>query len=229
MKIMVVDDQLEVLGQIKAMMEPLQCEVLALADSRKAAECVQTQSFDAVFLDVVMPHVDGFELTKIVRSSTPNAKVPIVMLTGSDDIQSMRQGFKAGATYFLGKPISQERINTLFNAVLGPMLTQRRKYARLPFQTTVTCSYGLTGENSFAARSLNIGEGGMSLESATPLKIGKLVNLDFSLPSIDRQLRLVAKVHRFTPPDRYGVEFVQPPTSDRKAIREYIAGEARTQ
>jgi CheY-like chemotaxis protein len=227
MKIMVVDDQPEVLGVIKAMIEPLKCEVVALEDSREAAECVKTQSFDAVFLDVMMPHVDGFELTRIVRSSAPNGKVPIVMLTGSDDVQSMRKGFKAGATYFLGKPVSQERMHTLFNAVLGPMLTQRRKYARLPFETTVHCSYSLTGENSFKARSLNIGEGGMSLQSKSQLKVGKPVNLDFELPSIDRPLRLVAKVHRFTPPDRYGVEFVRPPEADRGAIRGYIAGEGR--
>lgn len=227
MKIMVVDDQPEVLGLIKTMMEPLQCEVTALADSREAAECLRTQSFDAVFVDVVMPHMDGYELTRVVRSSEHNGRVPIVMLTGSDDIQSMRRGFKAGATYFLGKPISQERMNTLFNAVLGPMLTQRRKYARLPFQTTVKCSYSLAGENSFDARSLNLGEGGMSLESATALKVGKSVNLDFALPSMDQPLRLVAKVHRFTPPNRYGVEFVQPPTTDREAIQAYIAGESR--
>jgi len=228
MKIMVVDDQPEILNILKAMIEPLQCEVVAIEDSREAAARVKTQSFDAVFLDVMMPHVDGFELTKIVRSSKPNAKVPVVMLTGSDDVQTMRQGFKAGATYFLGKPVSQEHIHTLFNAVLGPMLTQRRKYARLPFETTVICSYTLLGEDSFNARSLNIGEGGMSIKSTTRLKIGKRVNVDFSLPSMDRPLRLVAKVHRFTPPDRYGVEFVQPPEADRGAIRGYIAGELQT-
>jgi len=227
MKIMLVDDQPEILDVIKSMIEPLKCEVLALTDSREAAEIVKTQHFDAVFLDVMMPHVDGFELTRIVRSSTPNGKIPIVMLTGSDDVQSMRQGFKAGATYFLGKPISHERIHTLFNVVLGPMLTQRRKYARLPFETTVVCSYTLHGEDSFSARSLNIGEGGMSIESSTRLKIGKPVNVDFSLPSMDRPLRLVAKVHRFTPPDRYGVEFVRPPEADCGAIRGYIAGEGR--
>ncbi|HLY60297.1 MAG TPA: response regulator [Terriglobia bacterium] len=225
MKIMVVDDQPEVLGSIKTMLEPLQCEVLAFADSREAARLIKTQSFDAVFLDAVMPHMDGFELTEIVRSSTQNSKVPIVLLTCSDDIHSMRRGFKAGANYFLGKPVTPERVCTLFNAVLGPMLSQRRKYARLPFQTTVTCSYGPHGENSFLARSLNIGEGGMSLQSAAGLKIGKSVNLVFSLPSTDRQLRLVAKVHRFTQPDRYGVEFVQPSEADQEAIRGYIAGE----
>jgi CheY-like chemotaxis protein len=228
MKIMVVDDQPEILSIIKAMIEPLQCEVVAVADSREAAEQVKTQSFDAVFLDVMMPYLNGYELTKIVRSSAPNGKVPIVMLTGSDDVQTMRKGFKAGATYFLGKPVSQERIQSLFNAVLGPMLAQRRRYARLPFETTVICSYTLHGEDSFNARSLNIGEGGMSIESATRLEIGKPVNVDFSLPSLDRPLRLVAKVHRFTPPDHYGVEFVQPTEADREAIRGYIAGEVRT-
>lgn len=229
MRIMVVEDQPEVMGLIKVMMEPLNCEVLALADSREAAEFVKTQSFDAVFLDSAMTGMDGFELTKVVRSSITNSKVPIVMLTASDDVHSMRRGFKAGANYFLGKPVTQERVYTLFNAVLGPMLTQRRKYARLPFQTTVTCSHSLDGENSLIARSLNIGEGGMSLQSSTEIKVGKLVTLNFSVPSIDRDLQLVAKVHRFTPPDRYGVEFIHPPEADREAIRGYIAGESLVQ
>src|SRR5579863_8923116 len=149
MKIMVVDDQPEILAVIKAMMEPLGCEILTLTESREAALRAKTHSFDAVFVDVRMPHMDGFDLTRSVRSSPMNGKVPIVMLTGSDDVQTMQLGFKAGATYFLGKPVSLERIQSLFNAVLGPMQTQKRKNARLPFKTMVNCCFGSSGGSQF--------------------------------------------------------------------------------
>lgn len=227
MKVMVVDDQPEILGLIKAMIEPLGCEVLALTDSREAAVRVETQHFDAVFLDVGMPYINGIELTKSVRSSSLNSKVPIVLLTGNDDAQTMRQGFKAGATYFIGKPVSQERIQTLFNAVFGPMLKQRRKYARLPFQTTVLCSSGLNGKKQFTAKSINIGEGGMAIESSTIVEVGGSLSLEFYLPSTDRPLHLTAKVHRLTPPDRYAVEFIQPSDLDRQAIENYVTGKGR--
>lgn len=224
MKIMIVDDEPEILGLIRAMIEPLECEVLAFADSREAAACVGTQSFDGIFLDVEMPHINGIQLTESIRSSSLNGKVPIVILTGSDDIQTMRQAFKAGATYFLCKPVSQERIHTLFNAVLGPMLTQRRKYARLPFQTSVNCSTDSNGKKQFTAASVNIGEGGMKFESLTSVEVGQLLNLEFYLPTRDKPLHLLAKVHRMTPPDFYGVEFIQPADSDRQAIQDYVVG-----
>ncbi len=224
MKIMVVDDQPEILVLIRRMLEPLGCEVLTLADSREAAKQVNVQSFDAVFLDVKMPHLDGFQLTRSVRSSPLNCKVPIVMLTGFDDFQTMREGFKAGATYFLGKPISMDRIHGLFNAVLGPMLAQRRKYARLPFQTIVNCACGEGSEGHFVARSMNIGEGGMLIESATSIKVAQSLSLEFLLPSSDQPLRILGKVHRMTPPDRYGVEFVRPSPTDQETIQRYILG-----
>jgi len=228
MKIMVVDDQPEILAVIKAMLELLGCEVFTLTDSREAALRAKTQSFDAVFVDVRMPHLDGFDLTRSVRSSPVNANVPIVMLTGSDDVQTMQQGFKAGATYFLGKPVSLERIQSLFNAVLGPMQTQKRKHARLPFKTMVNCAVGSSGESQFVARSLNIGEGGMLLESSKKVELRQSMSIEFFLSSVDsRQLQLFAKVQRLTPPDRFSLEFIELSDSDRETIRAFIVGEVR--
>jgi CheY-like chemotaxis protein len=229
MKIMVVDDQPEILALIKSMMEPLGCEVFTLTDSREAAQRAKAQSFDAVFVDVRMPHLDGFDLTRSIRSSPVNGQVPIVMLTGSDDVQTMQLGFKAGATYFLGKPISQERIQSLFNAVLGPMQAQKRKHARLPFQTMVNCSSATGSERQFIARSLNIGEGGMLLEGSKSVGVAQSMTVEFSLASSvgRRQLQLFAKVQRLTPPDRFSLEFIDLPDSDREAIRAFIVGEVR--
>ena len=68
------------------------------------------------------------------------------MLTGEDDIDTMRRGFKAGVTFFAVKPPNRERCYHLFNAVRGAMETERRRHHRLPYHTPVTCTLGIKTE-----------------------------------------------------------------------------------
>ena len=72
LKIMFVDDEPEVLKLFKAMAEPLGTEVQTFANSREAALRIRKEKFDGVFLDAMMPQLDGFELAKLVRASPSN-------------------------------------------------------------------------------------------------------------------------------------------------------------
>src|SRR5271157_3835465 len=104
MKILLVDDEPEVCRLVKTMVEPLGVEVRTSSDSREAALILQTEKFDGIMLDVAMPNLDGVELTRKIRASPPNQQVPIIMITGMDDVETMRRAFEAGATFFIGKP-----------------------------------------------------------------------------------------------------------------------------
>jgi CheY-like chemotaxis protein len=137
LKIMVVDDEPGVLKLLKAMVEPLGIQVVTMADSREASARLEREKFDGIFVDVRMPHMDGFELTTHVRASRSNSGIPIVMLTGLNDVQAMRQAFKVGVTFFLNKPFTREQVTRLLKAARGAMLREKRRYARLPLQTTV--------------------------------------------------------------------------------------------
>jgi diguanylate cyclase (GGDEF)-like protein/PAS domain S-box-containing protein len=61
---------------------------------------------DLVVLDVVMPGMDGFEACRALRAMPLGAHVPILMLTGLDDVASINQAYQAGATDFMAKPIN---------------------------------------------------------------------------------------------------------------------------
>ena len=108
---------------------------------------LQSQKFDGVVMADRIPHVDGFELIQHLKDSPLNAGIPIVMLTGEDDIDTMRRGFKAGVTFFAVKPPNRERFYRLFNAVRGAMENERRRHHRLPYHTSVTCTLGDQGRN----------------------------------------------------------------------------------
>src|SRR5713226_4123435 len=110
---MIVDDDPQALGLIKAIVEPLGYETVALENSREALSRLDKEKVDGVFVDARMPLLDGFELTRCIRNSPSNGPVPIVMITGCDDVESMRKGFSAGVTFFLGKPVIPARLRGL--------------------------------------------------------------------------------------------------------------------
>jgi CheY-like chemotaxis protein len=221
-KIMVIDDDPGILNLIKSMVEPLGCEVFATTDSQGAAEIVRRHKFDGIFVDAHMPRVDGFQLTQVIRSSPSNNKVPIVMLTGYDDAETMRQGFSAGISFFLGKPITQERMIRLVNALRGTLLKEKRRYVRLIFRAPVDCKRKSRGPAIAKACGLDISEGGMALIQAENLDVGDEVNLEFQLPAVPETMSLLAQVVRKMPPDGIGVMFVELSPDARNAIRRFI-------
>lgn len=224
MRIMAVDDEQAVLKLIKSLMEPLGVEVLPITDSREAAQRANTDKFDGVLVDTKMPFLDGFELTKIVRASAANGKVPVVMLTGLNDAETMRKGFKAGVTFFLSKPINLERLSNLIKVMRGPMLREKRRYARLPFRGTVNCQFGA---KEFKTESVNMSEGGMLLEASGGAALGEEMNLEFTLPQSPRPLRVRAKVVRKEAPDRIALQFLSLEAEPCQVITDYVAGRVK--
>ncbi|HLY63710.1 MAG TPA: response regulator [Terriglobia bacterium] len=227
LKIMVVDDEPNILEVIKAFVSPLGCEVTTIQDSRDAAKTLQAQKFDGIFVDATMPHMDGFELTQCIRNSAFNNKAPIVMLTGCDDVDTMRRGFKAGITIFLGKPVTQERISRAVNALRGAFLREKRRHIRLAFRTPVVCKWEHNGSHRSNLNGLDISEGGMALAGAPKIAAGQAMEAEFSLPSLPVPLKLRARVIREVPPDGLGIEFVDLSPDDRQAIQRYITGAIR--
>jgi DNA-binding response OmpR family regulator len=219
LKIIAVDDEQGVLNLLKSLVEPLGFEVLTVADSREAARRVETEKFDGAILDVRMPHLDGFKLCERIRATTINRDVPIVMLTGLDDAETMRRGFKAGSTFFLGKPFTPERIYPLFRAIRGVILREKRRHARLPYRTMVSCQWR---DKHFKAGSLNIGESGMALDNSGGVPVGEEIGLEFMLPQAEGAVNVRAKVLRKEPPDRTALEFLNLSPDDRNVIQQYI-------
>ncbi len=228
LRIIAVDDEPGTLELLKAMVEPLGCEVLTVGDSRDAARLIEHEKFDGVLVDVLMPHMDGFELTRCIRNSRLNRQVPIVMLTGQDDADTMRKGFNAGVSFFLGKPFTRERISALFSAARGTMLKEKRQHTRLPFRGTVTCKWSGQRQGQFKAGSVDICEDGMLLGPSGGLDVGQEIELEFELPTGSAPLKLRAKVVRKDKPDHMGVQFTNLSAKDRDAIRAYINARVRT-
>ena len=219
---MIVDDEPQVLKVVKALLEYLGCDVASFADSQEAAECLEKQKYDGLVLDARMPRPDGFDLTRHVRASRLNGQVPIIMLTGYADMETMRQAFRSGITFFLGKPLTVARALTVVNAIRGAMFKDKRRHPRVSWRQPVRGRLGRNFEKEFAADSVNVCEDGILLEWADGVNVGEEIELEFKLPRAAKPVQTRAKVVRKGPPGHVAAEFIDLAPEGREAIRRFV-------
>ncbi len=108
---LVVDDDMVIRGMLKKALERHQYEVIEAPNGAEAVELFKENSPDMVLMDVLMPVMNGFEACEAIREIDTQRIVPILMLTGLDDITSVDKAFDAGATDFITKPINWSLFN----------------------------------------------------------------------------------------------------------------------
>ena len=115
-KILIVDDDVNVLFVIKAALAP-HYEVLTAPDGEAGLEIIKKENPSFVFLDITMPGISGVQVLGMLKDL---GLAPVVwMLTGSEDLDTAALTLKGGASGYLTKPFDMERLrNIVFNALL---------------------------------------------------------------------------------------------------------------
>ena len=105
-KVLVSDDDQNVRMLTRQSLEAEDMTVIEAADGIEALEMFVNERPDLVFLDVEMPGMTGLEVCRRIRAMPRGESVPIMIVTGSDDRESIDQGFDAGATQYKTKPVN---------------------------------------------------------------------------------------------------------------------------
>ncbi len=105
-KILVCDDDFNVRLLTRQCLESEGMTVVEAADGVEAIDMFVRERPDLVFLDVEMPGMTGLEVCRRIRQLPQGESIPIMIVTGSDDRESIDQGFDAGATQYKTKPVN---------------------------------------------------------------------------------------------------------------------------
>ncbi|MFT7287307.1 MAG: putative signal transduction protein with EAL and GGDEF domain [Halieaceae bacterium] len=105
-KILVCDDDINVRLLTRQCLESEGMIVVEAADGHQALDAFVRERPDLVFLDVEMPGMTGLEVCRRIRAMPQGETIPIMIVTGSDDRQSIDDGFDAGATQYKTKPVN---------------------------------------------------------------------------------------------------------------------------
>ena len=118
-RILAVDDNPDALSLLKKVLRREGYDVEVVQDGSAAIEMFSEHTFDLVLLDIMMPGVDGFEVSRRLRQGDGRGKVPVVFITSKDDAESMREGFRSGGSVFLSKPFTANQLTKLVRSLIG--------------------------------------------------------------------------------------------------------------
>jgi twitching motility two-component system response regulator PilG len=111
--ILVVDDSPTIQKVVSVTLEAHGHEVVTASDGMEALSKLRTLKPDLVLLDITMPHMDGYQLCRILRSNDLTRQVPIVMLSGKDGLFDKMRGRMAGAASYITKPFAPSALPPL--------------------------------------------------------------------------------------------------------------------
>jgi chemosensory pili system protein ChpA (sensor histidine kinase/response regulator) len=118
-QVMVVDDSLTVRRVTQRLLERHGYEVLQAKDGVDALRQLQDQMPDLMLVDIEMPRMDGFELTRNVRGHAATRDIPIIMITSRTAEKHRRMAFDIGVNEYLGKPYQEDELLALIRRYLA--------------------------------------------------------------------------------------------------------------
>lgn len=118
MKILVVDDEKDIVDLLSYNLEKEGCAVIRAYDGERALELARSQRPDLVVLDIMLPGMNGVEVCRRLRSDPRSADLPIIMLTAKSEEIDRVLGLEMGADDYITKPFSVRELIARVRAVL---------------------------------------------------------------------------------------------------------------
>lgn len=105
-KILVVDDEPYVVRALSFILKKEGYKVVTAVDGEQALKCVEEDKPDLIFLDIMMPKIDGYEVTQKLKSNEATKNIHIILLTAKGQEEDHKKGLELGADDYITKPFS---------------------------------------------------------------------------------------------------------------------------
>ena len=109
-RVLIIDDDPDILGLLSLKLGQQGYEVLTVTDGNAGLRELNDFMPDLVMVDINMPHMDGFKFCSLARRQSETYHFPIIVMTASDDIESVNRAYDCGASDFITKPINQAKL-----------------------------------------------------------------------------------------------------------------------
>ena len=118
-RVTVVDDDQDICTLVRHRLTSMGMDVDAYADSRSGLDAIVADPPDLAIVDVMMPGMDGLELTRAIRANEATKDVPVVIFSALVQPDDQEAGLAAGADHYVIKPFSVTALGAFVDKVLG--------------------------------------------------------------------------------------------------------------
>lgn len=108
LKVMVIDDSKTIRRTAETLLKKAGCDVLTAENGFEALPIISTQHPDILFIDIMMPRLDGYQTCSLIKNNAKFKNTPIIMLSSKDGLFDRAKGRVVGAEQYLTKPFTRE-------------------------------------------------------------------------------------------------------------------------
>jgi two-component system, OmpR family, alkaline phosphatase synthesis response regulator PhoP len=106
-KVLIADDNPQILELLEAYLEPLNLQVRLAADGESTLAAVERDEPDLILLDIMMPRRSGYEVCRLLKDDPRHRDIPIIMVTALNEMGDFERARECGAEDFLSKPVNK--------------------------------------------------------------------------------------------------------------------------
>jgi len=117
-KVLAVDDNLDALFALEQVLLKEGYNVLTASDGEGALDAARSEHPDVILLDIMMPKIDGYQVTKRLKADPELRFIPVMLLTARDSLEDIIRGLEGGADGYIVKPYRQEELIARLRAAI---------------------------------------------------------------------------------------------------------------
>jgi len=108
LKVMVIDDSKTIRRTAETLLKKAGCDVLTAENGFEALPIISAQHPDILFIDIMMPRLDGYQTCSLIKNNAKFQNTPVIMLSSKDGLFDRAKGRVVGAEQYLTKPFTRE-------------------------------------------------------------------------------------------------------------------------
>ena len=216
---LVVGDDEAMCALIQDSLGAANVEEVTLTTSAGADTKYQEEKFDVILVDLCVPPADGTKLVKGIRHSGFNRKTPIIMI--SDDLRpaALSEGFKAGASFFVYKPIDRAHLMRLIRVTQGTIEHEKRRFRRVPVQAKVRVK---CGDRSVDGETIDISLNGALVRASHTFPVGSPVEVSLYLLAGRPPVAGLGSIMRVVEGNQMGIQLDRMPAAESGRLQDYL-------
>ena len=125
-RVLIIDDSKTIVAALRKMLHSAGYRTLEAFDAESGLEIARTQPVDLIFLDIVLPGMNGFSALRQLRKDAQTRELPVIMMSGNEQATEQFFGSRIGADDFMKKPFSRIEVFARIERLLDSDFTPRR-------------------------------------------------------------------------------------------------------
>ncbi len=109
-KVMVIDDSKTIRRTAETLLKKAGCEVVTAVDGFEALAKITDQNPDVIFIDIMMPRLDGYQTCALIKKNKTYKHTPVILLTSKDGLFDRARGRIVGSDRYLTKPFTKDEL-----------------------------------------------------------------------------------------------------------------------